>query len=101
MNDALALLHHLETLLKHEALWSEQPISANAMASQIPFAADVMAFEQWLQFIYLPRLRERLLTQNTLPPTMEVAPAAEVYLPHQVTIINVLRRLDRLASGQA
>ena len=100
MKDALALLNQLEVVLKREALWSERKPSATAMASQVPFSADVMAFEQWLQFIYLPRLREMLRVQSALPFTMEVAPAAEVYLPERLTVIRILRQLDSVAAGQ-
>ncbi|WP_414830060.1 YqcC family protein [Alteromonas sp. H39] len=100
MDNALALLNKLEVQLKREALWSEKAIGDEPLKSQVPFAADTMAFEQWLQFIYLPRLRDLIHKQHTLPRAMQVAPAAEVYLPEQVTIIQVLRLLDALAAEQ-
>lgn len=101
MKDALALLNQLEVVLKREALWSERKPTATAMASQVPFSADLMAFEQWLQFIYLPKLREMLRVQSALPSRMEVAPAAELYLPERLTVIRILRHLDSLAAEQS
>lgn len=101
MLDALELLNQLEGQLKREALWSAQSVSAEALNSQVPFAADAMSFEQWLQFIYLPRLRDIVQTQSRLPSAMQVAPAAQVYLPEQLTIISTLTKLDLLAAGQS
>lgn len=101
MHEALVLLNELEVQLKHEGLWSGQAISDDAMRSQVPFAADTMAFEQWLQFIYLPRLRDIIHKHHALPVAMQVAPAAEVYIPEQNAIIGMLRLLDSLAAEQS
>ena len=91
----------MEVQLKHKGLWSGRSVSDDALRSQIPFAADTMAFEQWLQFIYLPQLRDIIQKHHALPVAMQVAPAAEVYIPEQNTIIGVLRLLDSLAAEQS
>lgn len=99
MAKAMQLLTTLEQQLKEAGLWSQhQP--PQGVDSQVPFAADIMPFQQWLQFVFLPRLRQ-LDDQHAPLPAMNVAPAAEVYVPQEKAIIATLARLDRLASGPA
>ena len=48
----------IERELRGLNLWQEQPPSAETFAFKRPFAADTMAFTQWLQWILVPRLRD-------------------------------------------
>ena len=58
------LLFELEEILKAAGLWSAVTPSQEALASQQPFACDTLAFEQWLQFIFIPRLQALLKTNR-------------------------------------
>ncbi|MCU7554922.1 YqcC family protein [Alteromonas sp. ASW11-19] len=93
----MQLLNTLEQQLRHAGLWS-QHAPVQGVDSHVPFAADIMPFQQWLQFVLLPRLRE-LCEQDKPLPSMAVAPAAEMYLPDETAIIDTLTQLDRLAAG--
>lgn len=47
----------IERELHVQGWWSEQPPSPEALASTVPFAVDSMNFDQWLQWIFLPRMK--------------------------------------------
>ena len=58
-----ALAEHLlliERELRVLGWWQEQAPSAEALASQEPFCVDTLTFEQWLQWIFLPRMKQLL-----------------------------------------
>lgn len=98
---AQQLLSELESVLKQHNLWSAQPPHPSCLSSQVPFAVDSLTFCEWLQFIFLPNLTA-MSEQGQAFPEMQVAPAAEVYLPQQVAsggqeVIAVLKQLDALA----
>ena len=94
------LLFELEAILKAAGLWSAVTPSQEALASQQPFACDTLDFEQWLQFIFIPRL-QALLDSNTVPPPMQVQPMAEVtWQSNHLPVQRVLARFDSWSQSQ-
>ena len=96
-------LEQLETVMEQEGVWpkkmpAEQDLN-NAMESAVPFAVDCLAFESWLAFIFIPKMRVLLTQEMPLPP-MQIAPAAEIYLSsgHQRTL-SQLQVIDNIANG--
>ena len=96
-------LEQLETVMEQEDVWpkkmpAEQDLK-NAMESAVPFAVDCLAFESWLAFIFIPKMRVLLTQEMPLPP-MQIAPAAEIYLSsgHQRTL-SQLQVIDNIANG--
>ena len=77
-SDIAAQLIDLEAALRQLDLWSDQPPSAEAMQSEQPFAMDTMDFEQWLQFIFLGRMREILEQGDALPESCAIFPYVEM-----------------------
>lgn len=71
------LLTALETELKHLGLWSAKPPDAQALASRLPFCIDTLRFEQWLQFIFIPKMQLLLDTAAPLPTKIALLPLAE------------------------
>ena len=102
--EVLAALQRLEEELRGLDLWEEQPPSAEAMASRQPFHADTLAFEQWLQWIFLPRMRELARTGQPLPGPSRMAPMGEMSWRQRMnelqSLIDRLEVLDRLLSPQ-
>ncbi|WP_445773799.1 YqcC family protein [Shewanella sp.] len=93
----------LEQLLKQCQLWSDTPPSASALASNAPFACDTMTFEQWLQFIFIPKMTELIYRQQPLPSSMAIAPMAEQLwqgMAQRQSVINHLRAFDALLNQQ-
>ena len=104
MSDAVkTLLIELETELKRQQLWSAMPPDAAAMASTAPFCCDTMALEQWLQFIFLPRLQALLDAQRALPTKVSILPMAEhafsAYGARLTPLLAVIARIDSTLSA--
>lgn len=93
-----SLLIELEASLKQLNLWQAEYPSAEAMAYQEPFAIDTMPFENWLQFVLIPRFSDLLSNGATLPPSCHTAEMAEVvWADHaeRLHLISLLRQLDQ------
>lgn len=97
----LTLLEDLEAELKRLNIWSEQAPTQAQLNSQVPFAADVMPFEQWLQFIFIVRLRQLIEHQAPLPTAMSIKPMADVvYGNTYPNLTEILADIDRLFDGE-
>jgi uncharacterized protein YqcC (DUF446 family) len=93
------LLDELSRAMRQSQLWSEQGPSLDALASSIPFACDTMAFEQWLQFIFIPKMHLLIEQQQPLPGNIAVLPMAEEVYKSATGLDEVLialARIDRL-----
>jgi uncharacterized protein YqcC (DUF446 family) len=98
------LLLDIELQLRTLALWSHTPPPATAFASQAPFCCDSMPFAQWLQFVFLPRMRALIDGGLPLPTQISVCPMAEeAFAPYDaaaLVLINRIADLDELLSGK-
>jgi uncharacterized protein YqcC (DUF446 family) len=102
--EVASLLIDIEAELRRLNLWQSEPPSAEALASTEPFCIDTMSFEQWLQFIFLPRMRA-LVDADRLPAgRCEIQPLAEQYFADRqlaaANLIAVLGRLDTLVNDR-
>ena len=52
--------------------WSEEPPPAEAFSSTQAFFGDTMAFETWLQWVLLPRVREIVAEEGEFPSSSQV-----------------------------
>ena len=99
-----ALLHQIETDLKTAGLWSTVAPSQQAMQSTAPFFCDTMPLENWLQFVFLPRMRALVEGRLPLPQQIAVCPMAEEAFKHlddrTLLLINRIADLDELLSGK-
>lgn len=97
-------LDELEQALRTLALWQETPPSAEALASEMPFCLDTLAFHEWLQFILLDRFRQMLRREAMMPAEMALYPmATEVYkssLAEHALLLQALARLDEAVTGR-
>ena len=73
----LRLLTTLEAELRAQGRWDAAPPPEVALQSKQPFAFDTLNFDQWLQWILLPRMHELLSLQMPLPSSCSIAPMAE------------------------
>lgn len=60
-------LNKLEKELRHLNWWQENPPNPEALQSKEPFCVDTLNFSEWLQWVYLPKIKNYLQT-NPLPP---------------------------------
>ncbi len=68
-------LRLIEQALLRSVLHTPCP-SAEALASTAPFCYDTMAFETWLQWVFVPRMRQVLQEGHTLNAPCSMAPLA-------------------------
>lgn len=95
-------LESLETIMRRDGLWHHKPPSIEAMNSTMPFAVDTMEFTDWLQFIFIPRMRLIIQQDEQLPSVCDIAPAAEVALMGRSGITDLilqLQRIDKIFAG--
>lgn len=95
------LLTELRDEMQRLDLWSEQYPSAEAMASVEPFAVDTMDLEQWLQFIFIARIRAILEADSPLPTHCDVAPYAEQRFqerPDTARLVSLIGDIDELVT---
>jgi len=98
------LLQSLEHELRCQGRWDDEPPPADALRSAQPFAFDTLSFDQWLQWVLLPRMHELLLRQLPLPANCAIQPMAEeAYGPHDpdcTRIVLIIGRIDALLTNQ-
>lgn len=94
-------LVRIEQYLKQNEMWSSDAPPSEAMASEIPFAADTMTFEQWLQFTFLPQMYHYSEHYENVPINMAVAPMAQQMLgADHNKLVHLLLTLDNLSEIQ-
>lgn len=98
------LLNQIESELKAAELWTFVAPDAQAMQSTAPFFCDTMPLENWLQFVFLPRMRALVEERLPLPQQIAVCPMAEEAFKHldnrTLLLINRIADLDELLSGK-
>jgi len=92
-------LQQIEEQLQRLGWWDAQPPSPEALASTLPFHADTLSFEAWLQWIFLPRMGQLIDHRQPLPGPSGLAPMGEVCWrdrPEARPLIELLREVDEL-----
>jgi len=71
-----ARLTAIEAEMKRRGLWQSNPLTPEQYEFQQAFALDTMAFSQWLQFIFIPRVRNIIQTRDEFPSSSSVGAQA-------------------------
>jgi len=93
----------IEQAMRSADFWHDQIPSPAAMASRTPFCADTLAFSEWLQFVFLARMRTLIEHNEPLPSASAIAPLAEEALekrPGKDLLLKRLRDFDQLIADQ-
>ena len=94
------MLKTLEEGLQSEELWLAQTPSNDALSSVEPFAVDTLTFIQWLQFLFLPQIKQ--ICQEAAA-VCSIAPMAEEYFKsihiNGDTIVSQLTQIDQLITN--
>jgi len=69
--DATRLIDEIEAEMKRSGLWQNEPLKPEQLNFRKAFAMDTMAFSQWLQFIFVPRVHEAIAA-NRFPSSSSV-----------------------------
>ncbi|TWX67214.1 YqcC family protein [Colwellia demingiae] len=99
-----ALLEELTIELKLLKLWQIQPPSAAELSSSAPFCCDTLAFEQWLQFLFIPKIAMMINQQQSLPARISLTPMAEETFKCLSTnaqpLLDVIQKIDNTLTEQ-
>lgn len=87
------LLIEVERELRRQDLWESAPPEAEKLMSDEPFAADTLHLTQWLQWIFIPRMRALIEAGAPLPGNCNIAPYAEWVFPDLESETERLQRL--------
>ncbi|WP_137974873.1 YqcC family protein [Pseudomonas sp. F(2018)] len=90
----------IERELRVLGMWSAESPSAEALASQQPFCVDTLDFGAWLQWIFLPRMKQLLESDGPLPSVSGIREMAEMSWPGSEAqtrgLLAALGEFDRL-----
>jgi len=104
LNMMADLLLELESEMRRLELWSVDEPTEYALQSTVPFSADRLAIEEWLQWIFIPTIKSLIENNQTLPDKCEIYPYAEESLlknsNQQVTLLQLIREIDRFISEE-
>ena len=68
----------IERELRVQGWWDEVSPSAQVLSSVEPFSVDTLDFEQWLQWVFLPRMKLILEQDLPLPNASGIQEMAEM-----------------------
>jgi len=92
----------IEIELRELDVWQHEPLPDEAFESSQPFCLDTMEFTQWLQFVFLDRMKSLVEAGHPLPSASGIAPMAEEHFrgrPESGSgLIRALDDMDRLLS---
>ena len=95
-------LSEIEAEMRRVGLWQDEPLPREAYDYTLAFARDTMAFHQWLQFVFIPRVREAIAT-NQFPTSSHVGTQAVREFdtePRATHLAALLSEFDALFSGR-
>jgi uncharacterized protein YqcC (DUF446 family) len=97
------LLQAVECELQRLDLWEQLPPSDHALASDAPFAVDCLTPVQWLQWVFIAKMRLLLANDLALPKDAAIAAYFEYWAMGQhgelAVLLNTIRRIDSLLNA--
>lgn len=94
----------IEAELRRLGWWSEEPPPPAAFESDQAFFRDTMAFSQWLQFVFIPRVREIVASRGEFPTRSMVGAQAVRELDgvwEADDLVSLLSSFDRAVESAA
>ena len=97
-------LQQLEVELQTQRLWSAVAPDPKALKSTTPFMYDTLKLHEWLQWVYIPRLRALMDAKGTLPHQSHVYPlASHEWEQHthfdKGQLLRLINRIDATLNG--
>jgi uncharacterized protein YqcC (DUF446 family) len=99
------VLLEVEARLRASAKWDTFRPPKGALLSPEPFCIDTLSFEQWLQWILLPRMKQILEQNEPLPAKSAIFAYAQEQLGRGEApasrLLSLIKRFDDLITIQA
>lgn len=93
------LLRNLQNSLQQLQCWEDSAPSMEALSSSMPFALDTLKPEQWLQWVFIPRMNQLIESEQALPSGFAITPYFdEVWKeqPQRMSLIELLKQIDEV-----
>lgn len=95
----------IELELRQLGAWESESPPEEAFRSAQPFCIDTLEFTQWLQFVFVARMKVLVESDHPLPQVSGMAPMAEEHFRGRpesgAGLIRALEEMDRLLSGRS
>jgi uncharacterized protein YqcC (DUF446 family) len=95
-------IEEIEREMRSIGYWQEEPLPAEAYDFTQAFAMDTMAYSQWLQFIFIPRVRSIIETDGDFPAGSSVGTQAIREFDGSTEaegLVSLLCEFDRIIEG--
>jgi uncharacterized protein YqcC (DUF446 family) len=69
-------LDDIEAEMKNIGYWQDAPLKTEQYDFRAAFAMDTMAFSQWIQFIFIPLVRNIIIEKGQFPSNSAVGTQA-------------------------
>lgn len=89
-------LDELQQTMQRLNLWKTIPPAQEAFLSEEPFALDTMEPEEWLQWVFIPRMHALLESGAELPSQVAISPYIEEALKEFDDLADLLAPLVAL-----
>ena len=90
----------IERELRVLGWWKDVPPSDESLSSREPVCVDTLDFDQWLQWIFLPRMKIILEQDMPLPTASGILEMAEMVYASRIrearNLLALLKDFDRL-----
>ena len=99
------LLLNIEAEMRRIDLWEGHPPEPQALQSLIPFCHDTLRFEQWLQWVFVPKIKQVVESGEECPSSSDISPLAEYrfeQLAQPTTeLLQLIERIDSHINREA
>ncbi|MBE0507886.1 MAG: YqcC family protein [Marinospirillum sp.] len=92
------LINLLIVRMDNAGLWQQPCPPADAFNGNTPFCMDTMTIEQWLRYVFVPRLNAIIDSGQPLPSECSITPQLNMHLPDikKASITEVTLAIDLL-----
>ena len=77
VSEVAEYLLRIEQEMRTQGLWSDKDPSEHDLSSTEPFSVDRLDFEQWVQWIFLPKMKVIIEQGQSLPSVSGIRHMAE------------------------
>lgn len=91
----------LEMAMAEMGVWQSTPPSEEALSSQQPFALDTLQPHEWLQWVFITRMKAILESNQPIPTGFSLAPYFEECWkesPHFLPLLDKIKAVDEVCS---
>ncbi|MEF1172347.1 YqcC family protein [Vibrio sinaloensis] len=95
----LPLLQQLPLVMRELGLWQQDTPSTEELSSNEPFSVDTLKPEQWLQWVFLPKMTALVEQKMPLPTGFSISPYFEESwksCPEYAPVLSLLVSIDEV-----